>query len=155
MSLIFIVSSLRFCMQMYMYYVAIQHFYFERSSFSLKFLSFLAMSKSSHVRFCLIALEISIQLLFFQFFFLGIVVRFILVFFVLFVVVVSGLTLFFFMLSMRCHIDVSSMLSGPLSPTFLDIYSLSMTSLGCKAYCIIMNLLVLWSIFWRYFPRLL
>ena len=40
------------------------------------------------------------------------------------------------------------MLASPLPPFFLDIYSLSMSSLGCKALCIIISFLVFRSICW-------
>ena len=41
---------------------------------------------------------------------------------------------------------LSSMLTNPLSP-FLDTYNLSTLSLGCKALCIVVSFLVLWSIY--------
>ena len=41
--------------------------------------------------------------------------------------------------------DVSDVAS-PLPPSFLNTYGLSMSSLGCKAFCIVINFLVLWSI---------
>ena len=50
--------------------------------------------------------------------------------------------------SSRC-IDASTlslMLVSPLPSSFLDAYSLSTSSLGCKALCIVISLLVLWSI---------
>ena len=37
------------------------------------------------------------------------------------------------------------MLAYSLSPSFLDTYSLPMSYLGCKALCIVINFLVLWS----------
>ena len=40
----------------------------------------------------------------------------------------------------------NSMLACFLLPSFLDVYSLSMSSLGCKALCIIMGFLILRSI---------
>ena len=43
---------------------------------------------------------------------------------------------------------LSWMLVSPLFPFFLDTYSPSMSFLGCKAYCIVMSFLVLWSICW-------
>ena len=73
-----------------------------------------------------------------------------LVFVVLFVLILSGMllamvissSLFFFMLSPCPHIS-ATMLAIPLLPSFLYIYSLSISSLGCKAFCIIINFLVL------------
>ena len=41
---------------------------------------------------------------------------------------------------------VSSMLASPLPPSFLDTYSLSTSSLGCNALCMVISFLVLWSI---------
>ena len=39
------------------------------------------------------------------------------------------------------------MLASPLPPSFLDSYSLSMSSLGCNALCMVISFLVLWSIY--------
>ena len=50
--------------------------------------------------------------------------------------------------SSRC-IDastLSSMQASPLPPSFLDTYSLSTSSQGCIALCIVISFLVLWSI---------
>ena len=44
---------------------------------------------------------------------------------------------------------LSSMLVNPLPP-FLDTYSLSLSSLGCKAFCIVISFLVLRSICFSY-----
>ena len=55
------------------------------------------------------------------------------------------------MLSLSCLIDVSmlfSMLASPL-PSSLDTYSLSISSLGCKALCIVLSFLVFVSICWN------
>ena len=41
---------------------------------------------------------------------------------------------------------LSSMLASPLPPSFLGTYSLSTSSLGCNALCIVISFLVLWSI---------
>ena len=41
---------------------------------------------------------------------------------------------------------VSSMLASPLPPSFLDTYSLSTSSLGCNALCMVISFLVLLSI---------
>ena len=38
------------------------------------------------------------------------------------------------------------MLASPLPPSILDPYSLSMSSLGCSALCMVISFLVLWSI---------
>ena len=38
----------------------------------------------------------------------------------------------------------------PLPPSFLNTYSLSTSSLGCKALYIVISFLVLWSICWSY-----
>ena len=43
------------------------------------------------------------------------------------------------------YLQPSSRLVNPLPP-FLDTYSLSMLSLGCKALCFIINFLVFWTI---------
>ena len=50
--------------------------------------------------------------------------------------------------SSRC-IDVStlsSMLASPLPPSFLGTCSLSKSSLGCNALCMVISFLVLWSV---------
>ena len=55
---------------------------------------------------------------------------------------------FFYVVSSRC-MDVStlsSMLASPLPPSFLGTYSLSTSSLGCNALCMVISFLVLWSI---------
>ena len=55
---------------------------------------------------------------------------------------------FLYIVSSRC-IDastLSSMLASPLPPSFLETYSLSTSSLRCKALCIVISFLVLWSI---------
>ena len=62
------------------------------------------------------------------------------------------LALFFFF-SFSCCLWVvlstlSSNLACPLSPSFIDTYSLSKSSVGCKVLWIVMNFLVLWSIWW-------
>ena len=62
---------------------------------------------------------------------------------------VISLSLLFLISSSRIYIDVSTqspMLSSLLPPFFLDTYTLSMSSLGCKAFLIVINFLVLWSI---------
>ena len=41
---------------------------------------------------------------------------------------------------------LSSMLESPLPPSFLRTYSLSTSSLGCNALCMVISFLVLWSI---------
>ena len=48
-----------------------------------------------------------------------------------------------------CCIDasmLSSMLASPLPPSFLDTYSLSTSSLGCNALCMVISFLVFLSI---------
>ena len=70
--------------------------------------------------------------------------------FALVLVAVVNLSLFFFMKSSSHLIDVSTLASivvSPLSLSFLDSYSLSVSFLGCKALCI-MSFLVLWAICW-------
>ena len=42
---------------------------------------------------------------------------------------------------------VSSMQASPPPPAFQDIYSLSTSSLGCNALCMVISFLVLWSIY--------
>ena len=79
---------------------------------------------------------------------------FLIFFVVLFILILSvasviSLSLLFLMKSCRPHIDTSMlslMLVRPLPPSFLDTHSLSISALGCKAWCIIINFLVLWSI---------
>ena len=41
---------------------------------------------------------------------------------------------------------LSSMLTNPILPAFLNTYSLSTSSLGCNALCMVVSFLVLWSI---------
>ena len=41
---------------------------------------------------------------------------------------------------------VSSMLASPLPPSFLDIYSLSTSSLWCNTLCMVISFLFPWSI---------
>ena len=43
---------------------------------------------------------------------------------------------------------LSWMLASPLPPSFLDTYCLSTLSLWCKALCIVMSFLLVWSISW-------
>ena len=67
---------------------------------------------------------------------------------VLFLVAVISLSLWFSMWSLSC-IDasmLSSMQVSPLPPSFLDTYTLSTSSLGCKALCNVIRFLVLWFI---------
>ena len=53
--------------------------------------------------------------------------------------------------SLRVHASTqSSMLASPIPPPFLDTYSLSMSSLRCKALCIVISFLALWHISWSY-----
>ena len=69
---------------------------------------------------------------------------------VLFLVAVISLPPRFFILCSSRYIDastLSSTLASPLSPCFLDTYSLSTSSLGYKALCIVMGFLILWSIY--------
>ena len=89
-----------------------------------------------------------------QLFFLHVSVSKQLLFFVLsvlfLVTVISFPPCFFMDSSGRC-IDpstLSSMLTSLLHTSFLNTYSLSISSLWCKALCIIMGFLVLWSICW-------
>ena len=61
---------------------------------------------------------------------------------------VAVLLLFFMLFSSR-RIDASmlySMLVTPLPASFLDIYSLFISSLRRNALCIVISFLVLWSI---------
>ena len=67
----------------------------------------------------------------------------------LFLAAVISLSFLFLMQSLSPCIDVStqsSTLVNPLTPSFLVTYSLSMSSLRCTALCIVVNVLVLWSI---------
>ena len=57
--------------------------------------------------------------------------------------------LLFLMFSLNPCINTSmqsSMLSSPLPPFLLDTYYLSMSSPRCKAFCIVINFLFLWSV---------
>ena len=72
-----------------------------------------------------------------HFSFLVIVVLLIFLLFVLFLVAVVRFTSSFLMKSSSCYVDISilnSMLPSPLPPSFLDIYRLFMSSLGCLMY---------------------
>ena len=113
----------------------------QRDSLSLLRFPFLLVS-------CLL-LEISLQLFFFPFLLPSIVVLLIFMLLELFLVAVINLSWFFFMLSLN-HLITASMLSSmPVSfppPPFLNKYNLSLSSLGCKALCIIISFLVFWSI---------
>ena len=48
---------------------------------------------------------------------------------------------------------LSSMLTSPFPPSFLGTYSLSTSSLGCNALCMIISFLVLWSKGQEYLTR--
>ena len=74
-----------------------------------------------------------------HFCFLVIVVLLILVMFLITVISLSFHIVF--IISM-----LSSMLANPLPSSFLDTYSLFMSSLECKALLIVISFLVLWSI---------
>ena len=68
-------------------------------------------------------------------------------------VAVIGLPARLFMQSSSRYIvasTLSSMLVSPRPSSFLDTYSLSMSSLGCKALCIVMSFLVPW---FKFFPH--
>ena len=85
------------------------------------------------------SLEVSIQLSFFNLCFLNVVV-FLLVLLItlLLPAAVIYISLLFFVYFSRQWITASmqsSMQAWPLSSSFLDIYSLSMSSLGCKVLC--------------------
>ena len=64
------------------------------------------------------------------------------------IAIISPSSSFSIQLLSRC-IDVStlsSMLASLLPPSFLGTYSLSTSSLGCNALCMVISFLVLWSI---------
>ena len=85
----------------------------------------------------------------FHFSFLVIFVLLVLVLSVLFLVAVISLSPRFSMSSSSRCIDastLSSMLVSPLSPFFLDTYSLSTSSLECYALYMVISFLVLWYI---------
>ena len=84
-----------------------------------------------------------------HFCFLVIFVLLILVLSVLFLVTVISLPPRFSMLSSSRCIDSSmlfSMLVSPIPPSIFDTYNLLTSSLGCKALCMVISFLVLWSI---------
>ena len=64
------------------------------------------------------------------------------------VAVINPLSYFSMLSSSRCFdaSTLSSMLVSPLLPSFLDTYSLSTSSLGYHALCMVISFLVLWSI---------
>ena len=67
----------------------------------------------------------------------------------LFLAAVISLSLLFCVYSSNAWIvesTQSSMLTRPLPPSFLEMYSLSVSYLGCSALCIVISVLVLWSI---------
>ena len=85
----------------------------------------------------------------FRFCFLVIVVLLLFMLSVQFLVAVINLSLLFFMESSCPRIDestLSSMLACP-RPSYLNTYSLSVSSLGCKDLCIVISFLV-GSIYW-------
>ena len=86
-----------------------------------------------------------------DFCFLVIFVLLMLVLPVLFLAAIINLPMRFSMESLSHCIDastLSSMLASPLPPSVLGTCSLPPSSLGCKALCIAMDFLVLWSICW-------
>ena len=58
---------------------------------------------------------------------------------------VISLSLFFLIRPSNLFINASSLLAS-LLPSFIDIYRLSLSSLGCKALCMAISYLVFWSI---------
>ena len=67
----------------------------------------------------------------------------------LFLVAVISFPPRFLLWSSSCCIDASSLswtLVSRVSPSFFDTYILSTSSLGCRAICIVISFLVLWSI---------
>ena len=83
-----------------------------------------------------------------RFCFLAIFVLLIFMSSVLFLVAVIRIPLSFSVLSLSRCIDALtfSMQVSPLPPSFLDTYSLSTSSVGCKTLFLVINFLVLWSI---------
>ena len=70
---------------------------------------------------------------------------------VLFLVTVVSFSLLFLILSLCHRIDadtISSIRVSPLLPSFLDTFSLVMSSIGCKVSCVLVSFQVLWSICW-------
>ena len=118
---------------------------FRRDSVSLLMSSFLSHIKALSCENSLVShLKYPYNCFSYHFCFLVIVV----LLSVLFLVAAISLSLLIFMYSLCRHIDEStllSMLACPLSSSFPDSYSLSMSSLRCKALCIVI-FLVLWSI---------
>ena len=100
----------------------------------------------------LLITKISVDLLFFELLFSGYCRLLELVLLILFLVAMISLSPRFCMKWSSCCIDVTSLsskLSSHLPTLFLDRYSLSKSSLGCNALCIVINFLVLWSICFR------
>ena len=85
-----------------------------------------------------------------HFCFLIIVILLIFVFFVLFLDAVISHSLLFFILSSSRHRCVDAIFNDGESSSSLFSF-LSMSSLGCKALCIVMGFLVLWFICWSSF----
>ena len=82
-------------------------------------------------------------------YFLFIVLLLVLILLVLFLIAVISLPPGFCMWSLSRRIDalkLSSILGRPLPPSFIVIYSLSSSCLGCNALCMVISFLVLWSI---------
>ena len=50
--------------------------------------------------------------------------------------------------SLYRYINVTWLQANPLPLSFFDICSLSVSSLGCKAWCIVINFFVPWSLCW-------
>ena len=95
----------------------------------------------------ILSLEISIQLVFFPFLFF----RFYCCFFYSYIVIaITGYFVSSFLMFSARPCDKisrqSSMLTSSLLPTFLDTNSLFISSLGCRALCLVINFLVLWFI---------
>ena len=116
-------------------------------SVSLLRFPFLVKPIFSCLRCHFFSLKMSIELFFFPFF-LVICVLLVFVLLVLFLVAVISLLSCFSMLSSSRYIEASTlywMLASPFPP-FLDTYSLTMLSLGCKALGMVISFLVLCSI---------
>ena len=110
------------------------------------------MSKSSRLRFRLfVTWNIHTVAFSPHFCFLVIFALLMLMLSILFLVAVINLFPHFYCILRVDSSTISWMLVTALPPSFLGTYSLFTSSLGCKALCIVVSFLVLWSICWSFY----